>query len=77
MAKVIIFVTKCDLQDTAGSLQLCAGQIAGLEAAIHARKTCFQEDVTEAVLLVNPSNECFQHSIGKLPFTTLDTYVHL
>ena len=40
----------------AGSLQLCAGQEAGIEAAVHAMQSMMQEDDTEGVLLVDASN---------------------
>ena len=47
-----------DIQDAAGSLQLCAGQIAGIEAAVHFMRESFQSGgtETEAVLLVDASN---------------------
>ena len=45
-----------DIQDMAGSLQLCAGQIAGIEAAIHFMRESFHDESTEAVLLVDASN---------------------
>ena len=35
ISKAILSAIKGDIQDAAGSLQLCAGQIAGIEAAIH------------------------------------------
>ena len=54
--KAVLFATKGDLQDAAGPLQLCAGQIAGIEAAVHAMKASFQNEDTEAVLLVDASN---------------------
>ena len=41
---------------TAGTLQLCAGQEAGNEAAIHAMCNIFEDAESEAVLLVNASN---------------------
>lgn len=40
----------------AGSLQLCAGQIAGIEAAINFMRESFHSESTEAVLLVDASN---------------------
>ena len=49
-------MVKGDLQEAAGSLQLCAGQISGIEAAVHAMKEAFLNDETEAVLLVDASN---------------------
>ncbi len=39
-----------------GSLQLCGGQIAGIEAAVHAVRSTFQDENTEGVLLVDASN---------------------
>ena len=40
----------------AGSIQLCAGQTAGTEAAVHAMNQAFQANEVEAVLLVDASN---------------------
>ena len=34
-------VTRGDVQDAAGSVQLCAGQIAGVEVAVHAVQKSF------------------------------------
>ena len=56
IAKAILFITRGDIQDTAGSIQLCAGQCAGAEAVIHAMRESFAKDNTEAVLLVDASN---------------------
>ena len=54
--KQSFYAIKDDIQDVAGSLQLCAGQIAGIEAAIHFMRESFQDESTEAVLLVDASN---------------------
>ena len=35
---------------------MIAGQIAGLEAVIHAVRCCFDEELMEGVLLVDASN---------------------
>ena len=56
ISKAILAVTKDDLQEAAGPLQLCAGQIAGIEAAIHAMRDSFHDEGVEAVLLVDASN---------------------
>ena len=56
IAKAILTVTKPDIQEAAGSIQLCAGQISGIEAAVHAVDSLFQQDDTEAILLVDASN---------------------
>ena len=56
IAKAILYATKDDVQDAAGARQLCAGQIAGIEAAIHSVTNAFHSDDVEAVLLVDASN---------------------
>ena len=56
IAKAILAVIKPDIQEAAGSVQLCAGQIAGVESAVHAVRDCFSQEGTEAVLLVDASN---------------------
>ena len=56
ITKAILSITKQDLQEAAGSMQLCAGQIAGIEAGVHTVHTLFQTEETEAVLLVDASN---------------------
>ena len=45
-----------DVQKAAGPLQLCAGQSAGVEAAIHAMRELFAREETEGVLLVDADN---------------------
>ena len=64
-----------------GSLQLCAGQDAGSEAAIHA-VYMFDEDNTEAVLMVDASNafnsinrEAFLHNT-KVLCPALATFIN-
>ena len=56
MAKAILTVTRMYIQEAAGSVQLCAGQISGIEASVHAVRSLFERDETEAVLLVDASN---------------------
>ena len=51
-----MYIAKKDVKDAAGSLQVCAGQEAGSEGAIHAIYDVYQQDETEAVLLVNADN---------------------
>ena len=45
-----------DVQRIAGSLQLCAGQEAACEAGVHAMRSVFEDEGTEAILLVDASN---------------------
>ena len=49
---VIVSVLKKEVVSSAGSLQVCAGQEAGSEAAIRAMEKIFKDKSTEAVLLV-------------------------
>ena len=42
--------------EASGSLQLCAGQKSGSEAAIHGKRAVFEADDTDAVLLIDTSN---------------------
>ena len=57
VTKAVLFMAKGDLQEVvAGSRQLCAGQIAGTEAAVHAMRSIYSNEGTEAVLLVDASN---------------------
>ena len=49
-------VSKGDVVEASGSLQLCPGQKSGSEAAIHAMHGIFEADDTDAVLLIDASN---------------------
>ena len=51
-----MYIAKKDLRVAAGSVQVCAGQETGLEAAIYAIYDVYQQDETEAVLLVDADN---------------------
>ena len=54
--KVIVSVLEKEVISSSGSLQVCAGQEAGSEAAIHAMEKIFKEESTEAILLVDAEN---------------------
>ena len=56
IGKAVMKLTKHDLQNAVGSLQLCAGQDAGCEAAVHAMSKIFDNEDTEAVIMVDASN---------------------
>ena len=56
IGKAILTTISEDIQDAAGPLQLCAGQDAGCEAAVHAMRQLFQSPDAEAVLLVDATN---------------------
>ncbi|CAM1302011.1 Uncharacterised protein r2_g1186 [Pycnogonum litorale] len=49
-------VVKPDIISATGSLQVCAGQEAGIEAAVHSMRQIYEDNETEAVLLVDASN---------------------
>ena len=56
MGKCVMHVTKPDVIDASGSLQVCAGHKSGSEAAIHTMRSIFDVDETDPVLLINASN---------------------
>ena len=56
LGKAIMGVVADDVRSAAGPLQLCCGQDAGCEAAVHAMRAVFEADDTDGVLLVNASN---------------------
>ena len=51
-----------DIQEAAGSSQLCTGQESGSEAAMHAIHKIFSEEETEAVLEVDAFNRLNRQS---------------
>ena len=56
IGKAIMTVTNIDVQNAVGSLQLCGGQPAGVEAAVHAMSTFFDADDTDGILLIDADN---------------------
>ena len=56
IAKCVIQITKPDILDATGSLQVSAGQTSGSEAAVHAMNSLFSADETDAVLLIDVTN---------------------
>ena len=54
--KAVIILLKKDVRQAAGSLQLCGGQVAGFEAAIHTMHDVFNDDNTEGILLIDAEN---------------------
>ena len=56
IGKIVMKHLGKDILKATGSLQLCAGQDTGSEAAIHTVYDMFNEDATEAVLMVDASN---------------------
>ena len=52
----MLSVVRTDVQNASGCLQLCGGQISGIEAAVHAVRNAFNSNDCEAALLVDASN---------------------
>ena len=73
IGKVIVSVLKEDIISSTGTLQECAGQEAGIEAAIHSMNMMYEDENTEAIMLVDASNafnslnrQSFLHNISYL-----------
>ena len=56
IGKSIGWTIKKDLMETAGPLQAAGGAKGGAEAAIHAMRNIFEDENTDAVILVDASN---------------------
>ena len=56
IGKCVMNVVKTDVTEASGSLQLCAGQKLGNEAAVHPMNIIFEADNTDAELLIDASN---------------------
>ena len=56
MQRCVMHVTKSDVIDASGSLQVCARHKSGSEAAIHTMHSIFDADETDVVLLIDASN---------------------
>ena len=55
-SKAILWILSSDIQDTACPLQVCAGQVGGCEAAVHAMRLIFNEQDIEGALLIEAEN---------------------
>ena len=81
IGKSVANVLKSDVKHSVGSLQVCAGQDAGCEAAVHAIHRIFDQEESEAVLLVDASNafnsvnrKVFLHNV-KVICPSISTFV--
>ena len=54
--KVVMSIVKKDVIISIGSSQVCGGQEAGAEAAIHAMHKIYETEECEAVLLIDAEN---------------------
>ncbi|CAM1325038.1 Uncharacterised protein r2_g3392 [Pycnogonum litorale] len=56
IGKLVMNVVKPDIVSATASLQVCADQEAGIEAAVHSMRQIYEDNETEAVVLVDASN---------------------
>ena len=56
IGKAVLSIMNPEIQEAAGSLQLCAGQPCGIESAIHAMRSIYEDDETDGILLVDARN---------------------
>ena len=56
IAKAILSITRLDILEACGPLQLCVGHCAGVEAAIHTIRSSFNDESVQGVLLIDASN---------------------
>ena len=72
--KVIVSAIQKYIVSSVGSLQVCAGHEAGCEVIIHAMHSIFEEELSEAVLLVDAS-KCIQFGKQRSIFTQCVNYM--
>ena len=77
IAKAILTVTRLDIQEAAGSLQLCASQISGIEAAVHAVNSLFQQEETGPFCWWMPAMRLTASIVSLLFITSVDCVHHL
>ena len=63
ISKAVLSVIGQDIKEAAGSVQLCVGQVSGCEAGVHAMRRIFNDERTEAILLVDATNAF--HSLNR------------
>jgi len=56
ISKAILAIIGRDIKEAAGGVQLCVGQVSGCEAGVHAMRGIFDDEETEAILLVDATN---------------------
>ncbi|MEL6606451.1 MAG: reverse transcriptase domain-containing protein, partial [Cyanobacteria bacterium J06614_10] len=56
IGKCVMHILKTTVRKAAGNLQVCAGHLAGGEAAIHAMREIYEDENIDAVLLVDAKN---------------------
>ena len=56
IGKAVTWSLSMEIKEAAGPLQTCAGHGVGAEAAIHAMRKIYEDDATNAVLLIDAEN---------------------
>lgn len=56
IGKAVMAIVKKDVISATGPLQLCGGQEAGCEAAVHAMRSVFEASCTDGILFVDATN---------------------
>ena len=56
IGKAVMTVTGEQVQQAVGALQLCGGQPAGVESAIHAMRGFLEDDQSDGILLIDADN---------------------
>ena len=73
ITKAIVRIIKADIKRAAGKVQLAAGQLGGVEAAVHALSDKFGSDDCEGVLLLDASN-AFNNLNRKMALKNMSFY---
>ena len=66
VGKTISHHCRDEIKEASGPLQTCGGHASGAEAAIHAMKEIYEQDDTDAVLLIDASNafNCLNRAVA-------------
>ena len=59
VVKATLYIIQDDNQGAAGLHQLCMGQVTGTEIAVYAVRSVFNQDDSDAILLVDAMHQCF------------------
>ena len=73
ISKAVVQTIKLDIKEAAGKVQLSAGQIGGVEAAVHALNSHFQSDNCDGVLLLDAQN-AFNNMNRRLALKNMSFY---
>ena len=73
ITKAVLTIIRDDILDATSSIQLCAGQISGCEAAIYSVRKGLMDEDAEAALLVDASNTF--NSINQMSFLLNIRYI--